>query len=212
MPPQKNRSKKNTSTPGKRQRNPVATRQAILDSARLAFTKYGYDGAGVRTIAENAGVTAMLVKHYFGSKEQLFEEVVEETLAMHGLLRAAWQNEEHNAEALGRDMARELMATSNSGITPDGTVILLRSVGNEQAARILREKAIRYLEPITGNAPGKTPEINAALCLALISGYKLMRQVIKLPALEKENTEELANILSKLFTILNEQKTSDAPD
>ena len=40
----------------------------------------GYDGAGVREIAEGAGVTAMLVNRYFGSKEQLFAEVVAEIM------------------------------------------------------------------------------------------------------------------------------------
>ncbi len=42
-----------------RQRNAAATREAILQSARRAFAKAGYDGAGVREIASGAGVTAM---------------------------------------------------------------------------------------------------------------------------------------------------------
>src|SRR5438034_10393490 len=72
--------------PPERRRNAVATRQAILDSARVAFTRSGYDGVGVREIAQAAGVTAMLVNRYFGSKQQLFEEVVEVTLSAPGIL------------------------------------------------------------------------------------------------------------------------------
>ena len=34
-----------------RQRNAAATRAAILQSARRAFARAGYDGAGVREIA-----------------------------------------------------------------------------------------------------------------------------------------------------------------
>src|SRR5215467_11368748 len=63
-----------------RPRNAAATRAAILASARQAFARGGYDGAGVREIAEGAGVTAMLVNRYFGSKEQLFGEVVARTM------------------------------------------------------------------------------------------------------------------------------------
>ena len=48
-------------------RGSVATRRAILDSARTAFVGSGYDGAGVREIAAGAGVTAMMVNRYFGS-------------------------------------------------------------------------------------------------------------------------------------------------
>ena len=43
-----------------RRRDAGATKEAILASARLAFIRSGYDGAGVREIAEGAGVTAML--------------------------------------------------------------------------------------------------------------------------------------------------------
>ncbi len=57
-----------------------ATRAAILASARKAFAEHGYDGAGLRGIAEAAGVTAMMVGRYFGSKEGLFGEVVADTM------------------------------------------------------------------------------------------------------------------------------------
>src|SRR6185436_16563966 len=65
-----------------RRRNAANTREAILASARTAFTNSGYDGAGVREIASGAGVTAMLVNRYFGSKERLFAEVVARTMAV----------------------------------------------------------------------------------------------------------------------------------
>src|SRR5438445_354828 len=70
----------------KHRRNAAATRQAILQSALIAFTRSGYDGVGVREIAKGAGVTAMLVNRYFGSKEQLFAEVVEVILTTKGIL------------------------------------------------------------------------------------------------------------------------------
>jgi AcrR family transcriptional regulator len=59
----------------------VATRAAILASAREVFARAGYDGAGVREIAAGAGVTAMLVNRYFGSKERLFAEAIAATMA-----------------------------------------------------------------------------------------------------------------------------------
>src|SRR5690242_5799068 len=69
------KKKKTPATPARR-RNAQATRDAILQSARKAFVRAGYDGVGVREIAAGAGVTAMLVNRYFGSKEQLFAEVI----------------------------------------------------------------------------------------------------------------------------------------
>src|SRR5260221_13620813 len=64
-----------------RPRNAVATRDAILLSALRAFADRGFNGVGLREIAQGAGVTAMLVRHYFGSKEQLFSEVVARAVA-----------------------------------------------------------------------------------------------------------------------------------
>src|SRR5882672_5941043 len=69
------------STPPARRRDAARTRAAILASAREAFARAGYDGAGVREIAQGAGVTAMLVNRYFGSKERLFAEVIADIMA-----------------------------------------------------------------------------------------------------------------------------------
>ena len=67
--------------PKHRPRNAAATREAILNSAIRNFARAGYDGVGVREIASDAGVTAMMVNRYFGSKEQLFAEAVEVSFA-----------------------------------------------------------------------------------------------------------------------------------
>src|ERR1700730_1720072 len=68
-----------------RPRNAGATREAILQSALTAFVRQGYDGVGVREIAHKAGVTAVLVNRYFGSKERLFAAAVEATFTDNGL-------------------------------------------------------------------------------------------------------------------------------
>src|ERR1700747_3125821 len=69
-----------------RRRDATATRKAILASARQAFARAGYDGVGVREIAQGAGVTAMLINRYFGSKERLFAEVVAQTMETPSIL------------------------------------------------------------------------------------------------------------------------------
>lgn len=49
-------------------------RAALIEAALFCIAKYGQHGATVRIIAEQAGVTAGLVKHHFGSKEALLVE------------------------------------------------------------------------------------------------------------------------------------------
>src|SRR5690606_4354359 len=60
-------------------RNAANTRIAILEAARNRFLQDGYDSAGLRAIAADAGIDAALISRYFGSKKQLFAEVLEST-------------------------------------------------------------------------------------------------------------------------------------
>src|SRR5262245_32948255 len=107
-----------------RRRNAAATRAAILASARRAFARAGYDGVGVREIAQGAGVTAMLVNRYFGSKEQLFAEVIAQTMSTPEILSSA----NLNTPDVGAVMSATLVAITQADATPlDGFLIMLHS-------------------------------------------------------------------------------------
>src|SRR5271166_4490786 len=115
-------------------RNADATRKGILASARRAFARAGYDGVGVREIAQGAGVTAMLVNRYFGSKERLFAEVVAEAIATPSILT----RENIASPTLGRDIAAALVERTGNGAIPlDGFLIMLNSLSNQRAALVL---------------------------------------------------------------------------
>ncbi|SHH17011.1 transcriptional regulator, TetR family [Thermosipho atlanticus DSM 15807] len=51
------------------------TKQRILEAAKLAFSKKGYEGVSIDEIAQLANVRKSLIYYYFPSKEVLFEEV-----------------------------------------------------------------------------------------------------------------------------------------
>ena len=104
-------------------------RRAIVAAAREIFLRDGYD-AGMDLIAEAAGVSKVTIYNHFGSKEQLFTEVVGEAfeqavggapdLALTGLAGA-----EDLREAL-TDLARGWVA----GITrPEVTDLRLLVIG-----------------------------------------------------------------------------------
>lgn len=63
-----------------RQEQSAATRQAILDAARLAFLDSGWTGAGVRAIASAAGVSAETVYAHFGSKTGLLRALLDQAV------------------------------------------------------------------------------------------------------------------------------------
>lgn len=64
--------------PGRKPGRPKSNgklKEKILDAAEVAFAEGGYTGISVRDIAERAGVNQGLIRYYFDTKEQLFDEV-----------------------------------------------------------------------------------------------------------------------------------------
>src|SRR5215471_16584536 len=124
-----------------RRRNAAATRAAILASARKSFARAGYDGAGVREIASGAGVTAMLVNRYFGSKERLFAEVAADTMAAPVVLTPAVLDSADPGAAL----AAAVVELTKAGATPlDGFRVMLHSASSRRAARIGRAQIEKH--------------------------------------------------------------------
>ena len=56
------------------------TREQIIETALNLFAEKGFEGASIRDIAEKASVNVAMVNYYFGSKEKLFETIVENHL------------------------------------------------------------------------------------------------------------------------------------
>lgn len=61
-------------------RDSSATKARLLDAAFTEFAAYGIAGARVDRIAEAAGANKRLIYVYFGNKEQLFDEVLQQAL------------------------------------------------------------------------------------------------------------------------------------
>lgn len=56
------------------------TRALLLDTAERLFAEQGYEGTGVRQIAEQAGVNLGAIHYYWGSKQALCRETLERRL------------------------------------------------------------------------------------------------------------------------------------
>lgn len=60
-----------------RSRDPERTKQDILDVATQEFSTNGYAGGRVDAIAAKTQTTKRMIYYYFGSKEQLYSQVLE---------------------------------------------------------------------------------------------------------------------------------------
>lgn len=61
-----------------RVRDSEATKRRILAAAKREFSRNGFGGARVDDISEKAKANKRMIYHYFGSKEDLFQAVLEE--------------------------------------------------------------------------------------------------------------------------------------
>lgn len=177
-----------------------ATKAAILASARRLFAAHGYEGAGLRGIAEGAGVTAMMVSRYFGSKEGLFGEVVTDSMRDPIILSP----ENLAAPDIARAFAEALVGLTGSEAQPlDGFLILFRSSSSPVAAQIARDRiAAAHQATTQGVVKGDHAAERAAIFLSIVAGFQMMRQMIQLQALTEAKASVLAELMTPVFATI----------
>ena len=78
----------------RRRRASFRRRLAVLQAAGSTFAEHGYKNTTVEAIATNAGVSKGLVFHFFGSKDNLFRSLLEDSLneivRRHEILRTTY--------------------------------------------------------------------------------------------------------------------------
>jgi TetR/AcrR family transcriptional regulator len=121
-------------SPPKQTRNAEATRARILETARVEFVTNGLNGARVDRIAEQAGVNKNLIYHYFGSKDDLYLEVLE---GIYAGLRAKQQDEDLRGKPPVAAMA-QLVANMFDHFVATPELIRLMSVENIHYAQHLK--------------------------------------------------------------------------
>jgi AcrR family transcriptional regulator len=180
-----------------RPRNAAATRAAILESAIRHFARAGYDGVGVRDIAKDAGVTAMMVNRYFGSKEQLFTEAVETSFALPAVIAP-------DSEELAHEAATALVERTDPDADPlEPFLIMLRSASSPAAVEIVRDAIARHVgRRLARQLPESGRPIRAEVMLSVIAGILLMRRAIGTRALNEADPDQLVTVLDAVFTAI----------
>jgi len=63
---------------GRRERKRLANRRAILEAASRVFAALGFDGASIRDIVRESGLSPGTFYNYFGDKETVFHALIED--------------------------------------------------------------------------------------------------------------------------------------
>lgn len=82
-----------------RERQALARREHILETALRLFARHGFDGTSTKQIAQAAGIAEGLIFHYFPSKDELLNAVLETQHSFIGELRSLLDDAEHKPVA-----------------------------------------------------------------------------------------------------------------
>ena len=155
--------------PGSRAEQRRRTEARILDAAAQIFLAAGYERTTIRAVASAAGVDAGLVMHYFGSKQELFRQVID-AAPVPDVSGAPGQAAEQILATLTDRLANE----------PVASLALLRSMlTSPEAASAVSAAVARYQAQIAQAIPADDASLRAAIISAITLGVMVSRHLIK---------------------------------
>jgi AcrR family transcriptional regulator len=179
--PEQNRSKIPTTRPYRktaRARSERATGEAILDAALKAFASEPFDRVTLSSVAEASGVTVQTVLRRFGSKEQLFETLVERempriltardlpgTADLHAALEALVRHYEVDGDLILNLLAQEQLFAQIRSVVDGGR-------------EVHRDWVERHCGDLLGSRQETEREtvLHAAIAATDLSTWKLLRR------------------------------------
>lgn len=165
-------------------------RERILAAAVEEFGEHGYDRATIRAIAARAGVDPALVHHYFGTKSDLFVEVVDIPLRPD---RDVPEILAGPREEVGERLVRYLLERFEQPEVRRRGILVLRGIVGagpmaQPLAGFLSRELLRRIAAATGAEDG---ELRASLASSQMGGLLMARYVLRLPPLAEAPIEEV---------------------
>jgi AcrR family transcriptional regulator len=175
-----------------RRPGPTGTRDDILLAARRLFAAKGYDATTLRAIAAEAGVNPAMIRHFFGTKEQVFVAILDLPVSPAVVVPAVVDGP---PEEFGRRVAGFLLSMWREPATRAPLLALVRSsTSNEQAAQVLRE----FLDITVVRRVAEAldvPPVRIATAISHGIGMLLARYVIGIEPLAAAGEDEIADLL-----------------
>lgn len=190
------------SGPGQpRPRNAAATRNRLLEAARQQFLQHGYRGTSLRSIAAQAGVDVMLIRRYFGSKQELFTMATDVSENVPAARRAA-------DDAVGQLLIDRVLQARRDIDAP--LFALLRSSGDpEVVARLNLQIETGLTRNLAKRITAENPRIRADMVAALLLGIGVQRALLKKKPLVSASDGDIAAVFLEAFEAITKLPQAD---
>ena len=173
------------------------TKLRIQQAAAKLFASRSFETVSTRAIAKEAGVDAALIHHYFGSKEGLFQAVLNAAIRPEQL-EALVVSE--SPDDWGRQLVRAADKVWTSPAAPALKAVVRRVlVGHEGVLRefVTRSLFNRFLSHFKGPEPER--RLRASLIGSQMSGLVIARHIVGIEPLASLSTDEVANLIGPVL-------------
>lgn len=156
-------------------------RNAILDAAEVAFSEAGFHGVGMKALSKRAGVAQGLIHYHFGTKDGLYEAVIERravsiTLTRSELLKQIDLSHPNAVRNIFEAFFQPPLSTEGGG-TSFARVFALLVNGDERDRALVRKyydpSALEFIEALQVAHPAADRETCAwaySMALGLLVG------------------------------------------
>jgi AcrR family transcriptional regulator len=163
-------------SPAGRRPGPTTTDSEILAAARTLFGRLGYRATTIRAVAEAAGVNQSLVRHFFGSKQELFVAALRFPPEPLGAVLAALA--ESPREQLGERLVTVFVRAWRDPETSQQIQAVFRSAATDEQGAVM---ARRMAEDLIVPAVSKTLQIEpvqVAAAMAQLLGFAFLSAIV----------------------------------
>jgi AcrR family transcriptional regulator len=174
---------------GRRPGNP-ATRQVVLDTARRLFADAGYDKTSLRDIAAGAGVDPALIRHYFGSKVELFRATMGWPFAP---AQVAAQIAGGDRGEMGARLAQVFFEAWEQPETRAPLLAILRGAATHEESATLVRQFIQgqVYRQMADELAGPDAELRIDLAMSQLLGIAYLRHILRVEPIASTPVEEL---------------------
>lgn len=170
------------------------TRARILDAAVSLFAAKSFDGVSMRAIAREAGVDPALIHHYFGSKDDLFEEVLSHGASPDALIErvAARPRQEWGVE-----LARAALGLMESPAGPALRAVMRSGIAShpELLRRFVGDRILRLLVQHLEGSPEERAQ-RAVLVGSQFVGIFVAKYLVRVEPLASMPREEVVQLVA----------------
>jgi len=182
-----------------RPRGKTDTRNVILATARHMFADAGFDKTSVRELAAAAGVDPAMIRHYFGSKAELFRATMGWPFEPDELAARILGGEPRE---IGERLTRFFFEVWEQPDSRAPLLAILRGAAtHEESATLVRQFIQGQLySRMAAGLPRPDAELRIDLAMSQLLGIAYLRHILKVEPIASAPLEELITRVAPVIT------------